>query len=189
MRKLKLQVQVSVDGFLAGPGGEMDWMTFAWDEALNRHVEGLTAGVDGILLGRKLAEGFIPHWAAVAADPANPEAESGRFFTGTRKFVFSRTLQRSAWPDTDVVAGGLAEAVHRLKAQEGGDLIAYGGCEFVSALVRAGLVDELHLFVNPVALGAGRALFQDLDGPSRLALDAAQAFPCGIAALRYRRTA
>ena len=80
MRKLKLQVQISVDGFIAGPHGEMDWMTFDWDEAISQYVQAITDPVDCIVLGRKLAEGFIPHWAAVAADADHPELAAGQKF-------------------------------------------------------------------------------------------------------------
>ncbi len=61
MRKLKLQMQMSVDGYIAGPQGEMDWVVMDWDDQLKKYVEGITAPVDCILLGRKLAEGFIPY--------------------------------------------------------------------------------------------------------------------------------
>ena len=69
MRKLKLQVQMSVDGFVAGPNGELDWMVFDWDDELKNYVTEITEPVDTILLGRKMAGGFISHWASVAADP------------------------------------------------------------------------------------------------------------------------
>lgn len=95
MRKLKLQVQMSVDGFIAGPNGEMDWMTFNWDDELKDYVTAITEPVDCIVLGRKLAEGFIPHWAGVAADADNLEAAAGQKFSGIPKVVFTRTLQQS----------------------------------------------------------------------------------------------
>lgn len=95
MRKLKLQVQLSVDGFIAGPHGEMDWMTFDWDEEISQYVQSITDPVDCIVLGRKLAEGFIPHWTAVAADAEHPEFTAGQKFSETPKVVFTRTLDRS----------------------------------------------------------------------------------------------
>ena len=73
MRKLRLQVQITIDGFMAGPKGEMDFFTWDWDDGLNQYVEEITGPVDCIILGRKLAEGFIPYWASVATDPENPE--------------------------------------------------------------------------------------------------------------------
>ena len=84
MRKLKLQVQISVDGFIAGPNGEMDWMEWNWDEELKKYIGEITEPVDTIVLGRKLAEGFIPYWAGVAANPDDPENSAGKKFTDTK---------------------------------------------------------------------------------------------------------
>jgi dihydrofolate reductase len=186
VRTLKLQVQLSVDGFIAGPNGEMDWMTHDWDDALKDYVDGVTASVDCIVLGRRLAEGFIPHWAAVAADPAHPEYAAGKLFNDLPKVVFTRTLRASPWPNTTLATGDLTEELNRLKREPGGDLIAYGGGAFASSLIAGGLVDEFHLFVNPVSLGRGMAMFGERER-QRLKLETARAFPCGVALLRYGR--
>jgi len=189
MRKLKLQVQISIDGFIAGPQGEMDWMTFDWDDELKQYVTDLTEPVDCIILGRRLAEGFIPHWAAVAADPENPESTAGKKFTDTFKVVFTRTLDGSEWENTVLAKGDLVDEITELKEQDGKDIIAYGGATFVSSLIKHGLIDELHLFVNPVALGKGMAIFQELDGKQKFVLETSRAFSCGIALIKYRRAA
>jgi len=185
MRKLKLQVQITLDGFIGGPRGEMDWLTFDWDDQLKSYVAALTAPVDTIVLGRKLAEGFIPHWAAVAADAANPEVEAGRTFTATPKVVFTRTLTQAEWPNTVLARHDLAAEITALKQQPGQDIIAYGGAAFVTALIQAGLIDEYHLFVNPVALGQGLPIFRHLDGMLPLTLVKSTAFACGIVGLHY----
>jgi len=90
MRKLKLQVQMTVDGFIAGANGEMDWMVFDWDNEINQYVKELTDPVDCIVLGRKLAQGFIPHWAGVAANPKAPDHAAGQKFACTHKVVFTK---------------------------------------------------------------------------------------------------
>ncbi|GAA4341701.1 dihydrofolate reductase family protein [Flaviaesturariibacter amylovorans] len=185
MRKLKLQVQMTLDGFIAGPNGEMDWVSFNWDDALKQYVTDLTQPVDTILLGRKLAEGFIPFWAGVAADDTNPEQAAGRKFTDTAKVVFSNTLEASEWDNTLLEKGDLATAVNALKQQAGGDLIAYGGATFVSSLIRENLVDEYHLFVNPAAIGTGMPIFHTLEARRDLALVTATPFDCGIVVLQY----
>ena len=77
MRKLKLQVQITLDGYISGLNGEADWMTFNWSDDIKKYVDEITQPVDLILLGRNLAAGFIPHWAAVAQDEKNPEREAG----------------------------------------------------------------------------------------------------------------
>ena len=187
MRKLKLQVQMSVDGFISGPHGEMDWLVWDWDDDLKAYVEAITEPVDCIVLGRKLAQGFIPHWAAVAANPADPEFAAGRKFTDTSKVVFTKTLGQSEWDNTVLAKGDLVDEISRLKNQDGKDIIAYGGGSFVSALIKHGLIDEFHLCVNPVVLGKGMAIFSELDGAQMLALESSTAFSCGIVVSRYRK--
>ncbi|MFN7118880.1 MAG: dihydrofolate reductase family protein [Saprospiraceae bacterium] len=185
MRKLKLQVQLTVDGYMAGPNGEMDWLVFNWDDGLKNYVTALTEPVDCIVLGRKLAEGFIPHWAAVAADSDNPEVSAGQLFTETPKLVFTKTLDESVWDHTVLAKGDLVQEITQLKQQAGKDIIAYGGATFVSALVQHGLIDEYHLFINPNAIGQGRSIFETLESKQALKLIKATPFECGIVVLHY----
>lgn len=186
MRTLKLQVQISVDGYIAGPNGEMDWMVWDWDDALKQYVGDLTAPVDCIVLGRNLAEGFIPHWEAVAADPENPEVDAGKKFTDTPKVVFSKTLEESKWDNTVLAKGDLLDEINKLKNQDGSDIIAYGGAGFVSSLIKHGFIDEYHLLVNPTAIGAGMPIFNELQGKQDLELVQSKAFDCGIVLLNYK---
>ena len=176
---------MSVDGFIAGPNGEMDWMIWNWDDKIKAYVNDLTEPVDTIILGRKLAEGFIPYWANVAANPDDPEYTAGKKFTDTPKVVFTKTLNQSEWAGTTIASGDLEKEIKNLKLQDGKDIIAYGGATFVSALIKAGLIDEYHLFINPVALGSGMAIFQDLDQRQNLTLVKSQLFDCGITVLHY----
>jgi dihydrofolate reductase len=182
MRKLKLQVQMSVDGFVAGPNGEMDWITFDWDDELKKYVTEITEPVDCIVMGRKLAEGFIPHWSA---NPEGEDAASIEKMNQTNKVVFTRTLEKSAWENTVLAKGDLIDEIKILKSREGNDIIAYGGATFVSSLIKSGLVDEFHLFVNPVALGKGMPIFQERGDRQNLTLKTSQAFSCGIVLLCY----
>ena len=89
MRKLKLQVQMSIDSYIAGPKSEMDWMIWNWDDELKKYVTDITEPVDCIILGRKLAQGFIPHWAS------HPELEGADKYNNTAKVVFTKTLEKS----------------------------------------------------------------------------------------------
>jgi len=178
---------MSVDGFIGGPNGEMNWLNMNWDEKLIAFITELTESMDTIIMGRKLAEGFIPYWAGVAADAANPEHEAGKIFTNTKKVVFSKTLERSAWDRTELAKGDLTEEVNRLKAQSGKDIIVYGGAAFVSSLIKAGLIDELNLLVNPTAIGNGLPIFKELTAKQELKLVKAQAFECGIALMQYAK--
>jgi dihydrofolate reductase len=103
----------------------------------------------------------------------------------TPKVVISNSLTESPWENTVVAGGDLAETVNKLKAQPGGDMIAYGGGTLVSGLIAEGLLDELHLFMNPTAIGAGMPVFPHLDAHQQLRLVAAQPFACGITALHF----
>ncbi len=185
MRKLKLQIQITLDGYIAGPNGEMDLMVWNWDDELSRYVKDLTEPVDCIILGRKLAEGFIPHWAKVAANSKDPEFTAGKKFTETHKVVFTKTLQKSNWDHTDLAKGDLVEEINTLKKQDGRDIIAYGGATFASALIKQGLVDEFHLFINPVVIGKGMTIFKKLDRKQNLKLVKSRSFDCGIVVLNY----
>ena len=182
MGKLKLQMQTTLDGYVGGPNGEMDWMIHEWDDALNKHVGSLTDSVNTILLGRNLAEGFIPYWTGEYN--SEKPAPGANVFVETPKVVFSRTLTESKWNNTRVENGDLAGAVKRLKEGDG-DLIAYGGGTFVSELIRNNLIDEYHLFVNPTAISEGMTIFRQPGDKARLKLVSATPYECGIVALLY----
>ena len=185
MRKLKLQVQTTIDGFIAGANGEMDWMQFPWTEDVTNYVKQITEPVDTILLGRKLAEGFIPHWESVSKNPSDPDFEGGVKYTNTPKVVFTKTLDKSIWDNTILAKGDLEEEVNILKSQTGKDIIVYGGGTFVTSLIKAGLIDEFHLFINPSAIGNGMTIFKGRETKQKMNLKLAQQFDNGIALLCY----
>lgn len=184
MRKIKLQIQISVDGLIAGPNGEMDWMVWNWDGALKNYVSALTEPVDCIILGRKLAEGFIPHWSA-ASKIANEDQVFALKISETHKVVFTKTLKSAEWSNTVLAKGNLSEEINSLKNQDSGDIIVYGGGSFVSSLINEGLVDEYYLFVNPSILGNGMPIFQSLAAKQNLVLKQVQGFDCGITVLCF----
>lgn len=182
MRKLKLQTQVSIDGFCAGPNGEMDWMMWNWDEDLKAFVTGISEPVDTIVLGRVTAEGFIPHWTNALANPGTADAFA-RKMVDSSKVVFSRTLYAHDWANTRIANGDLASEITELKNQPGGDIIAYGGARFVSNLIQTELIDELNLFINPVAIGNGLPIFS---GRTKLEVMDSREYDCGIVVIQYK---
>jgi dihydrofolate reductase len=184
MRKLKLQMQITVDGFVAGPKGQLDWMTFNMDDQLLAFINQLTDTSDTILMGRKMAPGFIQYWETVLHKPKNPEHEFAHKMVDTPKIVFSKTVQRLDGQNVRVENGDLVEKVQELKKQSGKDLVVYGGAAFVSSLVDHDLIDELHFFVNPVAIGDGLRVFS---GRKPLALAQSTRYPCGIVVNTYRK--
>ena len=186
MKKLKLQVQMSVDGYIAGPNGEMDWMTWNWDDELKNYVNDLTDSSDCILLGRKMAGGFIAHWTSALADPNDPSYPFAKKMIDTPKVVFTKTLDRSDWENTSLAKGDIVGEVKKLKDQKGKDIIVYGGANFNASLIKHNLIDEYHLFVNPAVIGNGLSIFKEIEQKSALRLIKATPFACGIVVLAYR---
>lgn len=186
MRKLKLQMQITVDGFVAGPQGQLDWMTWEMDEKLISFITQLTDTSDTILLGRKMTEGFIKYWEGVVAQPDNPEYEFARKMVDTPKIVFSRTVKSVPGQNVRVENRPLVDVVGELKSKAGKDIIVYGGATFVSSLIDNSLIDELNLFVNPIAIGTGLRIF----GARRpLTLRRSTAYRSGIVVHTYEPAA
>jgi dihydrofolate reductase len=135
------------------------------------------------LLGKNLATTFIDTWERRLNDPGSSEAFARKVHE-TRKIVFSNSLDNHTWTNTKIQQGELVEEIIKLKQTKGKDIIVYGGATIALSLVRAGLVDEYHLFVNPVILGKGISLFEGID---RLAMKLvyATSFDCGITVICY----
>jgi dihydrofolate reductase len=182
MRKLRLQMQISVDGFVSGPEGQLDWMAGDWDPDLIAFVNALTDASGTILLGRNMTEGFIKYWEHTITQPETPEGQFGRKMVDTPKVVFSKTLSHVEGQNVRVENGDVVEAVNRLKNEAGKDIIVYGGATFVSSLIGNRLIDELNLFVNPTALGAGKRVF---DARTPLKLLRSTAYKSGVVVNTY----
>jgi dihydrofolate reductase len=182
MRKLKLQMQMSVDGFVAGPEGQLDWMTWTLDGKLLQFINDLTDSSDTILLGRKMTDGFVDYWTNVLNNPKSPEYTFARKMVDTPKVVFSKTLHKSTWANTTLATGKLADEILKLKKQTGKDIIVYGGAEFVFNLIKDALIDELNLFINPTAIGKGMKIFLDR---TNLQFLKSQAYECGVVVNTY----
>jgi dihydrofolate reductase len=163
MRKLKLQVQMTLDGFVAGPNGELDWMWIGKrEEAKLQRVIELADTCDTILLGRNMTRGFVDHWENVVDNQSESQEHSlAQRMVNMRKIVFSRTQTAIKGRNLEVKNGDLAAAVHALKKQPGKDIMVYGGATFVSSLISHGLVDEYYIFRHPVAIGSGLSIFQE----------------------------
>ncbi|WP_426669204.1 dihydrofolate reductase family protein [Mucilaginibacter sp. McL0603] len=164
MRKLKLQVQMTIDGFVAGPNGELDWMWIPGerDEAGFRKVIELADSCDIILLGRGMIREFIDHWENVVDNlPDSPEQSLAQRMVNMRKIVFSRTQTAIKGRNLEVENGDLATAVQALKKEPGKDIMVYGGANFASSLISLNLIDEYYIFSNPVAIGNGLTIFKE----------------------------
>ena len=184
MRKLKLQMQITIDGFVAAPEGSARWATNfdMMDQQLSAFVDQLIDGSDTILLGRKMTPDFIRYWESVVTKPESAEYRFGQKMVATPKVVFSKTLHHVDGQNVRVENGELVDAVNKLKRQAGKDIIVYGGASFVSSLIERDLIDELNFFINPVAIGEGLRLFH---GRKRFTLKGSSAYPCGIVVHTY----
>lgn len=184
MRKLIYSMGVSLDGFIAGPGGEFDWS--APDEELHRFHNDQVRALGGHLLGRKLYEVMV-YWETAAENPslAAYELEFARIWKELPKVVFSTTLERVEG-NARLVRDDIAEEVAALKAQPGKDL-AVGGAGLAAPLIELGLVDEYRPFVYPVVVGAGTPFLPALDERIDLELVETRTFASRVVHLRYRR--
>ncbi len=174
---------MTIDGFVCGPNGELDWMIWNQTDDIKKYVTALTDSIDTILLGRKMTDDFINYWESVKPeDPAYPFA---RKMVETPKVVFSKTLTESKWANTVVATGDLTEEVNKLKNQDGKDIIVYGGAGFNTALIKANLIDEYYLTVNPAAIGKGRSIFAGLEATRSFTLAESIRFDSGEVLLKY----
>jgi dihydrofolate reductase len=185
LRKLRLHVAMSVDGCIAGPNGEMDWMVGLSDDEIIKYEYELHEPVDTILLGRKMTDGFISYWLDVMNKPNDPWHEFSKKMIETPKVVFTKTLNKSRWINTDIATGNLIEEVNKIKSQNGGDIVVYGGASFDSSLIKEKLIDEFYFFINPVAIGNGMTIFKDLNEIQKYTLIESKAFENGAILLHY----
>jgi dihydrofolate reductase len=190
MRRLILQMQMSVDGFVAAADPTLKWTLWdwgphcPWDEELKRHFNETLAKVDTILLSGPMANGYISHWTEMARQRAgDPDYAFTQRIVAAQKRVISQSLAALSHPRASIGRGSLLEEVTALKQRTGGDLIAFGGVSFAAGLLDANVVDELQFYVNPYAVAEGRSIFSQA---RPLQCIDATAYPCGIVVQRYR---
>lgn len=178
-------MQVSLDGFNStGPNDEQKWVTWAWDE-IKQYVFDLADSTDTEIIGRKLAVDYIPYWLDTFTKPEDPMYEVAKRFVAKKRIIFTKTLEKCEWDNTELAKGNLKDEINKLKNQSGKDIIVYGGSSFVSALVKENLIDEYHLFVNPIALGRGVPIFDQLENWQQLKLKKSITCDSGIVILHY----
>jgi dihydrofolate reductase len=187
-RRIIAALVLSVDGFIEGPGGELDWVE-SWEDPFD-----LLPQIDTCILGGRMYPGYEAYWSAVLANPGSPLPVSGKLATDgeiayaqfaarTPHVVLSRTLHQVAWKNTRIVRD--VEEIRRLKQQPGRDMHAVGGATLVGTLMNLGLIDELRLVVAPFVLGGGKALFKDVKQRHALNFLGAQPLQSGLVRLTY----
>lgn len=184
MRKINLTTSVSLDGFIEGPGREIDWHVV--DEELHQYFNDRLRTMGGFLSGRVTHQLMADFWPTADADPANagPMAEFAGIWRDMPKIVYSRTLdQRADW-NTTVVREVVVEEVMALKRAPGGDLVL-GGADLAATFMRLNLIDAYCIYVHPVVIGKGKPLFPAADSRTHLRLAGTRTFGNGVVELRY----
>lgn len=186
MRNIIVTMWVSLDGFIAGPNGEMDWVMV--DETMGKYEDDLVSAADTLLLGRVTYESFAGSWPKVPDNPSASEGEKiyARKLNAMRKVVISRTLSTVEWNNSTLLRETMPGEIEQLKQQPGRDIVIYGSASIVQTLTNLGLIDEYQLLVHPVILGSGKPLFTGLNAKQNLKLIETKTFPTGVVLLRYQ---
>jgi dihydrofolate reductase len=189
MRKLIVTSWITLDGFVAGPNDEMDWVGRFYDEAMGEYETELVRGGDTLLLGRVTYDSFAGSWPFVPdrVGVSESERQYALLLNAMRKVVVSRTVIDPTWEHTDVLTDVRREDIDALKAEPGKDIIVYGSASVVATLTDLGLVDEYHLLTHPVVLGTGKALFAGITAPVDLVLESSSTLLSGVVKAVYRR--
>jgi dihydrofolate reductase len=192
MRRIVMFNWVSIDGFFAGPNGEIDWILRdpKVDQALREsganNEQAKSGGSDTMLLGNATYTMFENSWPQMARDPNAPEEmhKMADEVNRMNKVVFSRTRKEAPWENSRLLHGNLIEEVEKLKQAEGTPILIFGSGTIVQQLTDAGLIDEYFIAVTPVVLGKGKLLFGDVQ-KRNLQLRESRQFESGNVLLRY----
>ena len=178
MRKIFLFMNVSLDGYFAGPGGDIS--------GFHNDFEAFSAGesqeVDALLFGHKTYE-MMKFWGTPEGEKLMPAIAS--FMNGRRKYVASHAPFEPGWSKVTVLSGDVPAQVKALKEQPGKTIAMFGSNSLCVSLMQAGLMDELQIMVNPLALGGGTSLFSGLSKPVGLTLTETRRFKSGAVLLIY----
>ncbi len=172
----------SLDGYFAGPNGDITWHNV--DAEFNDFAIAQLKSAGGLIFGRLTYELMAGYWPTETALRNDPEVAG--LMNGLPKIVFSRTLERAEWANTRMVKGEMADEMRRLKAAPGKDLLVLGSASLAGTLTRLGLIDEYRVMVNPVLLGGGSPLFQGIAGKLNLKLLSARSFRSGNLLVAYQ---
>ena len=182
MRKIIVFENVTLDGFMAGPNGELDW-AIQDDEVTQNSKEG-NDSIDTFLFGRVTYDMMASFWPTPTGKSANPVFADA--LNNTPKIVFSTTLKKADWQNTEVVQELTKDEILKLKQLPGENMMIFGSGTLVEQLTKLGLIDEYQLMLNPIVLGKGKPLFKDTTGRINLTLVQTKTFKSGIVLLQYQ---
>ncbi len=185
MRKIISFMHISLDGFVAGPNGEMDWIKV--DEEIFDYVGKRISESDTALYGRVTYQMMENYWPT-AADKPNPtkhDIEHSKWYSMVHKVVLSKTLKESDLTNTTIISDNLSDKINEIKQQEGSDILLFGSPTATHSLMQLNLIDGYWLFLNPIILGNGISLFVDIKDKINLKLLTTRQFTCGVTELNY----
>lgn len=187
MRKLIFFMHSSLDGFVAGPKGELNWVKV--DEAIFDFVGTMTDQADTALYGRVTYQMMESYWPTAAEQPnaSKHDIEHSKWYKNVSKVVLSKTLIETGLSNTKVISDNLSENINKIKQQVGKNILIFGSPSASNSLLAEGLVDEFWIFVNPILLGRGNPLFNNLPGTVKLSLVESKTFDNGVIALHYTK--
>lgn len=186
MRKVVLLMHVSLDNYVADVNGRLDWMIY--NKELEDYADELMKSVGMPLYGRTTYGMMAGYWPTILEKPETASEHSlkhARWVQDIPKVVFSTTMDKAEWNNTRLIKGNVAEEVKKLKAEPGKDLMIFGSPGLVKTFVELDLIDEYRLTIQPIALGAGTLMFQDLKAPVKLKLLSSKQLECGVIAAHY----
>lgn len=178
-------MHTSLDGFVAGPNGDLDWINL--DEGIFDFVATMTEKADTALYGRITYEMMQHYWPTAGTKPnaSKHDKEHSVWYNKVPKVVLSKTISEKGLDNTKVIGDQVAFNINQLKNQEGKNIIIFGSPTASHSLISLGLIDEFWLFVNPVLLGQGIPLFKSVSEITKLCLIETKTFSCGVIALHY----
>lgn len=185
MRNLIFFMHTSLDGFVAGPNGEMNWISI--DDEIFDFVGTMTDKADAALYGRVTFDMMQGYWPTAGKQPnaSKHEREHAAWYSKVPKVVLSRTITEKGLDNTTVISDQLADRINKIKNQEGKDILIFGSPTASQSLLSLGLIDEFWLFVSPVLVGQGIPLFKGVNELTTLKLVESKTFSCGVIALHY----
>lgn len=178
-------MHVSLDGFVAGPNGEMDWIKLE-DEIFN-HVGNRISKGDTALYGRVTYELMESYWPTAADKPnaTKHDIEHSAWYSKSKKVVLSKSMKANELNNTKIISDKLVESILELKQQPGNEILLFGSPTATHSLIQQQLIDGYWLFVNPVILGKGLPLFANIQHKVPLTLLSTKVFNCGVVELNY----
>ena len=186
MRKIISFMHISLDGFVAGPNGEMNWIKH--DEELFDYVGKRISQSDTALYGRKTYQMMESYWPTAGDQPSasKHDIENAKWYKNARKIVLSNTLQDSILTNTKIISDNLFDRINEIKQQGDNEILLFGSPAATHSLIQMNLIDGYWLFVNPIILGQGIPLFADIKDKIQLKLlPTTRQFNCGVTELNY----